>query len=1664
MELIDEHISKDIKNISETKSIPWMKPIISIHPKETNPFLQDDLQELNEMQSVINSEVGHLYCIPGCEMEIEFPDEFEQITSSSSIPPAFRNTTDTLRSIARAVNKTSLAQAKEINKTYSTGYNKSHSFNSSHSKPLTKNVTVSLTNFSPNVVDVKMIEPILCSLFLYSGKEKKIISDYWNFIPPASIPLLDSANIHSQSCNTATFLIDPRIMNDNPYFILLLSHPLTVDNSSSISKYYVNPSPQAEQAAVKKLHSTFPTISNCYCTFACSFIQFTRVDFQMPMPYLLEGPLQEKEIHDFISDAAKKLKQIPFSIFFKSLESPGSNPLFIRPIYRIFVQPQLSPIHDLVVRIESFSMRLTQSHKMNIVISVSLTDENQNKFNCVRSKFMSMGFINEAFSRGFYHSKGPVFDDSFLIKLPQPVSPTTALQFKIYHAHLKKPEKGLTLVGTATVPLFKNKHGLFIENGEHSAHAIPEGSTKVDKTMKVTFSTFLRSNMVINDKKFLVFAMNKGKMLPILNTLSEQVVVFNLMYILDKILKSFAFEKDISFLPFIHIRDSSLKITESFKFNKYLNIFVRYFALKDLSPKRGVDAKENIDIDLTVNSNDTFNEIKPNQTPASTDFIAPIMKIPIRSNTASTMSRSGIHSARESPLSPPLSPLTSISASPLSPEDSSSMAVTEPIQTRKSARSFISLQGPTTSTGVIDKSLHNSSSWFDLNKISPVPNEVKSVGPTDPTNVSNISLIDFADINNKKNEQIPIHLKLISCFTRTIEANGLKYMNHLIDFIFSLIVKSFAMTSKIDCFAELDALIKMFAQSVRNDMANVKKHSKSIGLFSNLLFDIRLSIMATKVTRIYLSEFLSTPETYGVAVQYINYAFRPALFYFSLKYITDFKLSLIRIIEVSFKNEFLYGVFGVIIQILSCYDDEMSCDVASALLPCVGKVRPNQLSSTSEIVTHMLFLNFLIEHSSTKALADFCSTPENMQALFNMCHFLLMRVAPEELSFARRLLIQRIESSNDPVEEKVVPIKVAQRPRRETIKVKQTAPPKLTNDSLNTITVNKSYPIPPVEEILNAAIQSIFKFASKYVTIADMNGALKLLTLCFHMMNNKSIDDYNFNCIMDFLSILFGNFSPGIFQSTQPCIVRLIGRLFDFCIEKKNQTEISKPILALYHADLKTSNTSDIADAFCTRALALMKYDYYNNPLITGLMESLELSQATNNYSKKFFKMQNISKYINDPKISSELLQNYIITRFALLNDSPDSQFESLSDLFNLHSKSQNSYEMANVCILQAVLIMEVLTVNKRIPQYLNVEHPAKLLESDYPFLHYIEAPKVLNVPSFADSPSFNEYGILTLLYKAVNICSESKLYDRAMLIIDVIWPMLEERRLYDQIGSFFGNFQSIFSSAYNAPKVTNPFFKVSLFGTAFTKENGKSFIYRAKELTNLFEFADTIIKKYQAISPESTIELISDSDVVDVSKLDPAKNYIQVTFVEPYKPENGSTYSNQFFFDRPFVPGEKKKQGNIINQWIARTIVTTQFHLPSVIVRSIVIETITREFAPIVNAYRMIRKRTESMEAALIAKDTRQVQQLLHGSLIVTVNEGPEKIAEAFLGGPDSKEKQKLCFEFNKMLKVLRVGVKFHGDWVTNNNEFVPLQVQLEDGLIELTSKLDKIDHSLVK
>ncbi|OHT16439.1 hypothetical protein TRFO_02698 [Tritrichomonas foetus] len=1641
MEFIDNFIHNEIEQTAETKTISWLRPIIHIHPKEENPFLSPEFNDLNSNSTVLESEVGQLFCQPGCEMEIDFPEEIDtsaenvsepivntlklknrssknlfnstfhpisddnsqhqtmanlngynstnmlqidppnKVSQNSPLNPPNtcrgsikkdkeepKNTPDnfisarsTLRGIARSFNRSSIAHLQDINSTYSCSPGSSNKiFSNGHGndrgRTHLKNFHFQLHSFS-STAGVKMIEPIVCTFFIYNETERKIISDFWNFVPPASVPLFDSANIETNSINSATLIVDPKIIEEESYFILLLAHPTTGDNSSSIGKYYLNPNSQNETAAVKKLHKSFPKINNIFTTFACTFVSFQRGCFTMPQPYMVEGSLPESEIHEFISEAPKKFKQIPITIAFKGSDP---SPLIIRPIYPTKLSPYLSPIHQLIVFLDSVSIKMSQSHKSNLMVSLSIVC-NEKKLNCFRSKLAPFNFVSEIFSKCIYHSRTPDFDDVFLAYLPQPVDSTMSLQFKIYRAHIKKSDKGLSVVGTATVPLLSNSHGLFLADGNHSSYVVLDGSSKnaPDKSTKITFSTFLRSNLVTNDSNYLVFTKSKNKVLSILTKLPQSIVIPNMMIILDKILKLYLLEKDISFLPFVYVRDTSIGMLESYKFERFLNIFVRYFAFRDFEPKRALDSDRSI----------SLNE------------------------------KSGLHS---------------------------------------------------------------SSSLIDLTKPPNTPHGVKSTGAPSsifPTSNGDV-LIELSDIQVKKNESIPVHIKLITCFTRTIEANGLGYLVHLIDFLFSLIVKSLSMYSKVEYIKEFDDFVKTFTVAVKNDLKNVKKHCKSLGLFANLLFDIGLTSIASRLTRNYLKEFLSVPELYSVVVQYIKFAFRPSLFFYSMKYIDSFKKLVLRIIDQAFKNEQLYDVFGILLQLFSCYDEEQSRSIASLLIHCVKNIKPNQMPSTSEIVTHLAFINFILEHATSEALAEFIQS-DDTGYLFNLCHFILTRVTDKEMSYARHKILNSknttgVSPPSEDLEQMKIPVRTTPRQRRETMKAKR-EPTK----PYSTLTPNSHFIdddcTPSVEVIVSAARQSLLSFASSFLTVSDVNEAFKLLLFLFHMMNDQSLEDEYFHKTIDLLATVIMKFSPGIFKSTQPCMVRLVDRIFELAAEGKNLEYLSKPIIALFRADQDATGSTDNADAFCVRSLSFMKHPQLTNPTFNKFMDQFEEIDITNRFFETFYSLKTVAAHLADGKISAELRHDFVFYRFNLLVDSPDSQFETLRDLYELHASQQNHCEMIDILYMQVALMMEVLTFNKRMPNYFNVDHPARLFKDECPLVDLVECNKAVNIPSFADSMNFNEHGILVTLNKLFSLAYETKLYDKAMAVVDFVWPLLERRRLYGELETFFIKFDRMLKQAAEAPPVKQRFFKVSFFGNTFRKEDGKTFIYRARQLTSLFEFADSIVEKYKNISNDEII-LISDSDAVDVTQLDPTKNYIQVTFVEPYKPAPHSNSSDKFYFDRPFVPGEKKKQGTLTEQWIARTICRTKYPLPSVVRRTIVEDIVTREYEPIINAYRQIRKRTQAMEQALEAKDSRQVQQLLHGSLIVTVNEGPEKIAEAFVEGPESKAKNKLKHEFAKLLNILRISVQFHGEWVTNNTEFVALQVQLEDGLDDFTQKLGRI------
>jgi hypothetical protein len=263
----------------------------------------------------------------------------------------------------------------------------------------------------------------------------------------------------------------------------------------------------------------------------------------------------------------------------------------------------------------------------------------------------------------------------------------------------------------------------------------------------------------------------------------------------------------------------------------------------------------------------------------------------------------------------------------------------------------------------------------------------------------------------------------------------------------------------------------------------------------------------------------------------------------------------------------------------------------------------------------------------------------------------------------------------------------------------------------------------------------------------------------------------------------------------------------------------------------------------------------------------------------------------------------------------------------------------------------------------------------------------------------------------------------------------------------------------------------VAFYGREFGENNGCTFVYREKNLTHLYELTARLQNelKQQHGKP---IELIKESGAVDRSKLDPDLLYVQLTFVEPHftKAELATRQTSYelthhiktFFFDTPFTKGSDKAQGELNQQWLRRTFLSVDTFMPSICkMAPIRAENIfVREYMPVCVSYRMLRSRVVLMEKAVASGDYRQIQQLLHGSLLVQVNEGPSKMAEVFLSVKSDdptfvKYAEKLRQTFKSFLEVNKVGLTKHGQWVRENPAFRMLQDELESGFTSLEEKL---------
>lgn len=1630
MNLIDEYIQDDIFRVSESKDLPWMKPIVQIIIDEVNPFLEQDNPKMIEDPNILTHPTGRLFCIPGCEMSIEFPEETLPPQSAHSSAD-FPNTSSILRKIVTAYTSPTVSFKQEMDNTYScTATSALFDLNQADAQKTAghmKYLTYHLLSFN---TQFKMIEPIIGSAFLYNDKDKAIISDFWNFVPPQSVPFFTNIGEKVTPSQSCSFQVDPKVITNHTYLIVIYSHPTVVKNGMATIKYYTQSNTKNEQDATKKIDSCFPRIRKAFSTFAWTYIDFNALrvspkSITLPNAYLIDAPVCENDIHSLLEDAEdKKLKQIPITL---TIIAGGTSSFVARPIYQCRAQPLLSPINQLVVKINSLNLTLlTQQKGRNIMIMISLKETpNGPRIPCIHSK-LAPELADAEFSRCNYHNRSPQFDDIFLIDLPFPIARTAHLEFEIFHVHAKPAEQTLTLIGKTTLNLCQNKYGLFIANDSYQLPIVFTGSkpNTADKSNRLTITTLLRSNLLTNEPNFFDFQKQNivnGNIMPSLKGIPSNHMVSNLMIIIDNVLNHFERHTRISFNPLYVIRDTGTTLLEPIKFEKFLMLFVRYFAFRHTRP-----TGKNVVKEAQISLADTGKKPVVIHHRPNSDFIALDKNVVEQVHSSSSLIN-----------------LPKIDATPncLS-NDPSHLIIFDDTDSLSSSQLKSEEEHTNHSMNIVDS----------LIEISPLPDQhiIKSKSHDGSFDVK------------------PLHLKIFICYTKTLKKYGFTRLHNLIDFIFALIIKAIAVSNHRDLGTEFNVFINKWIETfARTEIENYKKFTKSFALFINLLFDIGLPSAASYATCVFLNTFLKSYDHQEVLMSFVEYVFRPTFFLYSMKYIDDFRMTVFKLINFALsghKNQEIQSLYGVLLRLFSCYDDEMSTEIASILISIVQQVNPNQLSITDEAITRLAFFRFVLVYCNpdclNKSNADGCS--EN---LFKVAHHILEQANIKEMNQVRRRQASLVKVQEQPIE-RMKSMKMNVRARGDTICVRKTPPKRETR--ITSIA-------PSVNELIHDACCAILVFAEHFLAVADYSIACGLVGIVYHFMAIQLPHTF-YPPVFKLLSSVILKFSPDILRISVPCFARVFERIFNLANDFGADLNTGEPILALFKADLKANGNNNRATALIVRTLSR------HCPIgkLSAFMEQFkdEQNEAIKQISFIYQKLKEIDERTKDKTLSVEKHVELLFTKFNLLKASPDAQFEVLNDILQIHVNNNKDEERINTLLLQAALVIEYLQITRAVPRFFENDHPALEFSYNCPFASMAVCPTNVmkdlpKIPSFCDSLFFNELGFISILHKIIKVAMKTSVIEAACSIMDLFWPILEKRRFYGQIESMFKDYTELFQlaetlPAFDSDMMEDRFFKASFYGSIFKEEDKKTFIYRAKRLVHLYEFSKNIVSDYQKIYGEANVELIADSADVEPEKLDKAKGFIQVTHVEPFYSKTnkkmelsslGKTHLlKSFFFDVPFVKGEKKKaQGSVENQWIKHNVLTTQIPLPNIVCRAEVIEYAEIDYEPIRVAYRQLKDRIELLRRAIQVRDMRQVQQLLHGSLLAQVNEGPVKIAEVFLTPPDGdkRRKDKIRKAFSDFYETNAEGVKLHAEWVTQNKDFIPLQVQLENELESLKDKM---------
>lgn len=826
------------------------------------------------------------------------------------------------------------------------------------------------------------------------------------------------------------------------------------------------------------------------------------------------------------------------------------------------------------------------------------------------------------------------------------------------------------------------------------------------------------------------------------------------------------------------------------------------------------------------------------------------------------------------------------------------------------------------------------------------------------------------------------------------------------DFFFIILIKSLHLTKDYgfnDEFCEFIGQWSRFIAMVNRDVAVAAV--QSYARFIYFLFDIKLYSYAIQAVDTQLVALGMRQGDFIITMDFINEVFRPKLFFASTVHLDSFVSVIINAIERAIThpmNTELQDIFRILLREFTLFTTtDMATMLADRLLFSLDTCSPldrKELIFAGSRDPHPILSYFqFIISNVSRDSFENWWGLTNKESFFKSLHFIISTLNQEKKPEGR------------------------------------------------------------IKEIIYAAQFSILNAIQLIADIQDNRSIIESTEVIYHLFCTNIANDV-YPRIYKILSQIASQNIELIINDCKPILTRLMIKILTQSCYSPIHSD--KFIQLLFDID---PNRLRIR-AVIARALHSLTYQDLRKVTLSPKNYFHPTTQKLTVIMGRLFKKENLD---------DETLCELYYRRSRTIIDSPDAVVDTLNDLIKYYSENEYYCEEIQTLILQAIVVLEYLMIQGRASPQLSVLMPVLVDLCPIAKMFKYSNASAFSMPSYCDSVMFSERSLICHMKHILDRCKETKEYEMCYNLIDALWPLFEHHRMMSHLKSLFDYLSNVYQSISEIPLETDRmfgrYFRVTFYGKIFGPKDGTIYIYREKQLTHLYEVSARMVEKFKAITGKN-IELIKESGSVDKKQFNPETGYIQVTFVEPHVAKDRTRLTqyekghniNTFFFDTPFTK-EGGVQGAVEQQWIRRTLLNVQHPMPTALKRQVVKpdNIIEKEFEPIRVSYRQLRERISMIESAIAQQDPRQIQQLLHGSLLVQVNEGPSKMAEVFLSDeairndPTNKYIEKLKKAFKVFLDVNEKGLVLHAKWVAENTAFIPLQHELESGFLSLVEKL---------